>query len=87
MYYNNIAKIERDKRLPITRALKRNYTILNRILGGGSKVKCSRDYLLGAGFMFEHFTSVINNTRIHCAVVYDLAFQKDNESNYVIFSV
>jgi len=53
MYYNNIAKIERDKRLPITRALKRNYTILNRILGGGSKVKCSRDYLLGAGFMFE----------------------------------
>jgi len=86
-YYNDIAKTERDKRNPIVKALKTNHQILNRILGNRNTAKCSRDYLLGGGFAFTHLTSVMTVEGKQAAVIYDMAYQKDKDGNYIVVRI
>jgi hypothetical protein len=86
-YYNDIAKTERDKRNPIVKALKLNHQLLTRILGDKNRAMCSRDYLLGGGFTFTHLTSVITIEGKQAAIVYDMAYQKDKDGNYIIVRI
>mgnify|MGYP006078685879 CR=1 FL=1 len=86
-YYNDIAKNERDKRNPIVKALKLNHQLLTRILGDKNTAKCSRDYLLGGGFTFTHLTSVMTVEGKQVAIVYDMAYKKDEDGSYKIVRI
>lgn len=87
-YNNLIAQKKRNTKGPTEKILDRNRLILNWILNGQKEIVKSKDFLLGAGFQFTHYTSKIKYAESgtgQAAVIFDVKICPIENNNFKIF--
>ncbi len=83
--YNNIkAQKKRDAKLPFEKALDKNRTILQKILGDGKEKLISRDFLLGMGFSFGYLLYHKSIDGVTYAGIYEFGIAKIEDDKYKI---
>jgi len=83
-FHNDIARKERHRRSPIIKALDLNYKILKRILGDENTTECSRDFLLGGGFSFEHLTTLTIEKGKPIYSVFGISYREFEVDKFII---
>ena len=86
-YNNTKSRDIRHQKYTVDKTLEGNRRILANILNGAnSKVK-SKDFLLGAGFVFEYFNKSMIQDNINYQCIYNYAITKLNDDRYKIYAM
>jgi len=86
-YNNDKTRNIRHQKYTVDKTLEGNRRILANILNGAnSKVK-SKDFLLGAGFVFEYFNKSMIQDNINYQCIYNYAITKLNDDRYKIYAM
>ena len=86
-YNNAISRGIRHQKYTVDKTLEGNRKILVSILNGAeSKVK-SRDFLLGAGFVFGYFNQSMVQDNINYQCIYNYAITLLKDGKYKIYSM
>src|SRR5689334_20948956 len=86
--FNNAkAKLRRNENISTKQELDNNFKILQRILGPNKVVTKSKEYLLGAEFIFGVFTHLrtINNLNYYC--VFNYGYRTEDKITYQIIKI
>jgi hypothetical protein len=85
-FNNEKQKRERKENLVVNRYLLRNKKILRYCLGTNKEVIRSHEFLLGAGFKFEHYTHYFRDGSKWAYCVYKYCYVATENNNYKIFT-
>lgn len=84
-YHNDNNNAIRRKLSYINKQLMINYKVVQLLLGDKIEVIANKHFLRGAGFSFLTFTNVTKKEDAYFHCIYDVAFQKLNDEEYLIF--
>jgi len=83
--FNNLkARKKRAAKSHVDRRLDLNRTILKRILGDKTEAVVSKDYLLGAGFLFPYFSYQKAVKDLTYAGIYEFGITRTTDDKYKI---
>ena len=86
-YNNRKAKSKRLAKAPYDNVLDSNRNILIRIIGEEDDRIVSKDYLLGAGFVFGYFIKSMVQDNINYQCIYNYAITQLEDGKYKIYSM
>jgi len=86
--YNNLkARGKRSAKAPVDRRLDTNRNILKRILGDNKETVVSKDFLLGAGFLFQYFSYQQQVNGLTFAGIYEFGITRTSDNKYKIIKL
>jgi|TARA_B110000238_G_scaffold141213_1_gene152354 hypothetical protein len=86
-YNNRKAKSKRLAKAPYDKILDANRNILIKIIGEEDDRIVSKDYLLGAGFVFGYFNKSMVQDNINYQCIYNYAITQLKDGKYKIYSM
>ena len=86
-YNNRKAKSKRLAKAPYDNILDANRNILIKIIGEEDDRIVSKDYLLGAGFVFGYFNQSMVQDNINYQCIYNYAITLLKDGKYKIYSM
>lgn len=86
-YHNNKSNKLRNVLKSTNNQLILNYKICKELLGINKTTLIHKEFLKGKGFNFSFFTNIVENSKktAYTYAVYEFAFEKIDDNNYLIF--
>ena len=86
-YNNTKSRDIRHQKYTVDKTLERNRKTLVNILNGAESKVVSRDFLLGAGFVFGYFNKSMVQDNINYQCIYNYAITKLKDGRFEIYSM
>ena len=86
-YHNDLNNKLRNELKSTNHQLMTNYKICLELLDKNKTRNAHREFLKGKGFDFRYFTNIAenNNKTGYTYAIYEFAFEKTDDNNYLIF--